>query len=219
MFGGTPAKILTDLGTNFVSKLMLEIYRILGVKKLNTTPYRPSTNGGCEVTNREIVRLLSTYTASDQKDWDELLPAVLLAYNTSYHTSMQETPFCILFGRQCSLPLNIEMLPASKLSIEQRTDAKNIATKIKLVQQIADETRGNQKLKMKTNYDLKVKGPKLKVGDLVMIQVGTRRKGRSPKLDPKFRGSFRLLEKMGEVNFRMMMVRKAEKEPLFMLTE
>ena len=42
---GTLGEILTDQGTNFTSQLLREVYRLLGVKPIRTTPYHPQTDG------------------------------------------------------------------------------------------------------------------------------------------------------------------------------
>ena len=42
---GTPARPLSDRGANLISKMIEEMCKILGVKKLQTTPYHPQTNG------------------------------------------------------------------------------------------------------------------------------------------------------------------------------
>ena len=39
---GIPKEILTDQGTNFTSCLLKELYKMLGVKSIRTTPYHPS---------------------------------------------------------------------------------------------------------------------------------------------------------------------------------
>ena len=42
---GIPDEILSDLGTQFVSKCMEEVSRLLSIKRLTTTPYHPICNG------------------------------------------------------------------------------------------------------------------------------------------------------------------------------
>ncbi len=42
---GVPKEILTDQGTNFTSHLLVELYRILHVQPIRTTPYHPQTDG------------------------------------------------------------------------------------------------------------------------------------------------------------------------------
>ena len=42
---GIPGEILTDQGSNFTSQLLAEIYRLLHIRPIRTTPYHPQTSG------------------------------------------------------------------------------------------------------------------------------------------------------------------------------
>ena len=42
---GIPEEILTDKGANFTSQLLAEVYRLLQIKPIRTTPYHPQTDG------------------------------------------------------------------------------------------------------------------------------------------------------------------------------
>ena len=77
---GIPDDILTDQGTNFMSALLQEIYRLLHIKWIRTTPYHPQTDGLVERFNGTLKAMLKKLTSRNQKDWDELLPYLLFAY-------------------------------------------------------------------------------------------------------------------------------------------
>ena len=59
---GIPKEILTDQGTNFTSNLLAEVYRLLHIQPIRTSPYHPQTDGLPTVsythltlpTNREV---------------------------------------------------------------------------------------------------------------------------------------------------------------------
>lgn len=65
---GTPQQLLTDQGTNFVSRLMKETCRILNIRKLTTTAYHPESNGAVERLNKTLKGLLSHLVSRDQRD-------------------------------------------------------------------------------------------------------------------------------------------------------
>ena len=44
-FFGVPENILSDRGTNFLFQLIMDLYEILGIKKINTTAYTHSVMG------------------------------------------------------------------------------------------------------------------------------------------------------------------------------
>lgn len=76
---GVPSKLLTDQGRNFEADLMREVFRLLGVKKLRTSPYHPQTDGQVERLNRTLKGILTAYVNKDQNDWDVHLPLALFA--------------------------------------------------------------------------------------------------------------------------------------------
>ena len=56
---GVPSQLLSDRGKAFLSQLMMEVCRVLGVKKVNTTAYHPQTDGLVERFNRTLINMLA----------------------------------------------------------------------------------------------------------------------------------------------------------------
>ena len=104
---GVPLQILTDQGTQFEGKLFTELCNHLRVHKIRTSPYRPQTDGLVERQNRTLSGMISKFTNKLRNDWDEHLPYLMLAYNTTTHQSTGCTPFSLVFGRECNLPVDI----------------------------------------------------------------------------------------------------------------
>ena len=77
---GIPKEILTDQGTNFTSQLLAEIYRLLHVHPIRTTPYHPQTDGLVERFNKTLKALLRKAAVDEGKDWDRMIPYLLFAY-------------------------------------------------------------------------------------------------------------------------------------------
>ena len=46
---GCPRTLLSDRGCGFLNELADETYNLLNIKKLNTSGYRPQTNGMCTI--------------------------------------------------------------------------------------------------------------------------------------------------------------------------
>ena len=55
---GAPARLLSDRCANFMSSVIEEMYKILGIKKLQTMPYQPQTNGLVERSNQTIMWMI-----------------------------------------------------------------------------------------------------------------------------------------------------------------
>ena len=77
---GAPRVLLSDQGTNFLSKLVSEICQIVGTKQIKTSSYHPETDGLVERFNKTLATMISMYVNEQHKDWDEFLPLVLFAY-------------------------------------------------------------------------------------------------------------------------------------------
>lgn len=71
---GVPEEILTNQGTNFTSGLLVEVYSLLQIKPIKTTPYHPQTDGLVERFNSTLKVMLRKKAAEEGKDWDRLLP-------------------------------------------------------------------------------------------------------------------------------------------------
>jgi len=72
------------------------------------SPYHPQTNGQAEVSNRELKRILEKTVASLWKDWAMKLDDALWAYRTTYKTSIGLSPFQMVYGKACHLPVKLE---------------------------------------------------------------------------------------------------------------
>ncbi|KAE9014732.1 hypothetical protein PR001_g15063 [Phytophthora rubi] len=107
---GVPERLLSDRGTNFISELAKSFYETLGIKKLFGAAYHPQTQGLVERFNGTLIGMLRIFVSEAQSDWDLYLPRVLIAYRTSYHDSLGDTPFFSLYGRDPVLPLDLAFL-------------------------------------------------------------------------------------------------------------
>ena len=107
---GVPKEILTDQGTNFTSKLLAELYRLLQVKAVRTvlTTRRPMAYA-CMVErfNRTLKNMLRKTVTDEGKDWDRLLPYVLFAYREVPQSSTGFSPFELLYGRAVRGPIDV----------------------------------------------------------------------------------------------------------------
>ena len=103
---GTPEQIHTDQGSQFESLLFKELCTLLQIHKSRTTPYHPAGDGLVERSNRTIQNILKTSINNNYKDWDLHLPATMLAYNTSVHSTTGYTPHYLMFGREARIPLH-----------------------------------------------------------------------------------------------------------------
>ena len=95
---GIPKEILTDQGSNFTSKLLKEIYKLLHIKGITTAPYYPQTDGMVERWNGTLKAMIRKFVDSDPRNWDQLLPYLLFAYREVPKESTGFSPFELLYG-------------------------------------------------------------------------------------------------------------------------
>ena len=96
---GFADSILTDQGTNFQSQLLLDVYDVLDINRLRTSPYRPQTDGITERFNNTVKTMLAAYLEVNQNKWDEHLTKLTFAYNSAKHKTTGYTPYEVMFGR------------------------------------------------------------------------------------------------------------------------
>lgn len=161
-FFGVPEALLSDRGANLLLHLLLDVCKLLGIEKLNTTAYHPQCNGLVERFNRTLKTALRKHAAKFGLEWDRYLPGVLWAYRNTPHESTGENPSYLLFGVDCRTPTEAALLPPTHL---QPTEVEDYREELTLMLSSARElaTKAIQKAQKKNKrlYDRKATDRKL----------------------------------------------------------
>lgn len=184
---GVPQTIVSDQGTEFMSKILKEICKILKVQQISSTSYHHQTLGSLENTHKNLGAFLRMQSDKFPDSWSSWVHFWSFAFNTTVHTETEYTPYELVFGKVCILPSQI----TRQVDPLYNFDSYPLELKFRL-QQAQAEAKDNlikSKLKRKIKYDAKTKTIVYKPGDKILIknEVGT-------KMEALFNGPYVVIE-------------------------
>ena len=204
---GVPRQMHSDQGRNFVSAVFTEMCALLGIEKTRTTPLHPQSDGMVERYNRTLESMLAKFTAEHQRDWDEHLSLLMMAYRTSVHETTGHTPSMMMLGREAEVPLDLIMgTPLDASSTKNETSyVQALRERLDAVHGFAREHLRMETDRQKRYYDHRgVQHHVYNYGDPVWLYNPKRKKGRSPKLqNDLYEGPFLVLKRLDDLTYRI----------------
>ncbi|GJW53164.1 reverse transcriptase domain-containing protein [Tanacetum coccineum] len=157
--------------------------------------YHPQTSGQVEVSNRGLKRILERTVGENRASWSDKLDDALWAFRTAYKTPIGCTPYKLVYGKACHLPIELEhkaywALKHTNFDIKTAGDHRKV--QLNELNELRDHAYENSliyKEKTKRIHDSKIKNRVFNVGDRVLL-FNSRLKIFSGKLKTRWSGPF-----------------------------
>ncbi|GJV09593.1 reverse transcriptase domain-containing protein [Tanacetum coccineum] len=196
---GAPRAIISDRGTHFCNDKFDRVMSKYGVTHRLSTPYHPQMSGQVEVTNRGLKRILERTVGENRASWSDKLDDALWAFRTAYKTPIGCTPYKLVYGKACHLPVELEHKAYWALkhaNFDLKTAGDHRKLQLNELSELRDQAYENSliyKEKTKKIHDSKIKNRIFNIGDQVLL-FNSRLKIFSGKLKSRWSGPFTITE-------------------------
>ncbi|GKB14838.1 reverse transcriptase domain-containing protein [Tanacetum coccineum] len=171
----TPRAIISDRGTHFCNDQFAKVMLKYGVTNHLSIAYYPQTSGQVEVSNRGLKGILERTVGENQRSWFDKLDDALWAFRTAFKTPIGCTPYKIVYGTACHLPIELEhkayrALKHCNLDLKSAGDHQKL--QMNELNELRDQAYENSliyKEKTKKIHDSKIKNRVFNVGDQVLL--------------------------------------------------
>ncbi|KAL4092466.1 hypothetical protein QTP88_026967 [Uroleucon formosanum] len=117
---GIPSMLVSDQGTEFLSKILAETCKLLKIKKCNTSPYHPQANGALERSHRTLGEYLRHFVDKDQMNWDTFILYAMFVFNSSEHRSTGKQPYELLIETETPSSTSISYRSSDRTETKKR---------------------------------------------------------------------------------------------------
>jgi hypothetical protein len=199
---GVPQSIVSDRDVIFTSGFWQELMRLMGTKLLMSSAFHPQTDGQTEAANRVIVMYLRCLTGDRPRQWLRWLPWAEYIYNTAYQSSLRDTPFRVVYGRNPPSIRSYEPGETRVAAVADEMEARDAF--LADVRYRLEQAQAVQKLQ----YDKGHREVSFEVGDWAFLRLRQRLATSLPrtttgKLKPRYVGPYRVTELINKVAVRL----------------
>ncbi|KAL4569364.1 hypothetical protein LXL04_025000 [Taraxacum kok-saghyz] len=209
--GKTAIWVMVD---RFTSHFWTQLFKQLGTKLQHSSAYHPQTDGQTEVVNRCLEAYLRAFAYEQPRSWRKYLYLAEFWYNTSFHSSINMTPFKAMYGQDVS-------------AIHEYTAGTNNTASIdaslaehQCINDLLKFSLSQAREKMIKTANKKRYAKEFQVGEFMYLRLRNYRQHSvearaNQKLSKRFYGPYKILERIGPVAYRLQLPDHSRVHPVF----
>nr|GEU56674.1 reverse transcriptase domain-containing protein [Tanacetum cinerariifolium] len=174
---GIPRVIISDRGTYLCNDQFTRVMIKYEVTHRLATAYHPQTSGQVEVSNHGLKRILERTIRENHASWSDKLDDALWAFRTAFKTLIGCTPYKLVYGKSCHLPIELEnrsYWALKHVNFDLKTTGDHRKLQLNKLNELRDQAYENSlifKERTKKLHDSKIKNRIFNVGPFTITQV------------------------------------------------
>ncbi|GKA70320.1 reverse transcriptase domain-containing protein [Tanacetum coccineum] len=171
----TEMPMTCDRGTHFCNDQFAKVMLKYGVTHRLSTAYHPQTSGQVEISNCGLKRILERTIGENRASWSDKLDDALWAFHTAFKTPIVCTPYKLVYGKACHLPIELEhkvYWALKHCNFDLKTTGDRRKVQMNELNELRDQAYENSliyKEKTKKIHDSKIKNGVFNVVDRVLL--------------------------------------------------